>query len=118
MVSIQSQTLTPEAYLNQEEAAESRNQYINGERVPIAGGTTNHNEVVTHLCIGLKSILRKKGFKTYIENVKVWIETYQAFVYPDVMVIAGNPIYYEQRKTTVVNPLLIFEVLSDSTRNA
>ncbi len=37
--------------------------------------------------------------------------------YPDVMLIEGEPIYYETGKTTVTNPRLIVEVLSKSTQN-
>ena len=39
------------------------------------------------------------------------------FTYPDVMVMAGNPIYYTDSQTTVTNPLIIIEVLSKSTRD-
>lgn len=39
------------------------------------------------------------------------------YTYPDVMVIEGKPIYQSTNTTTVMNPLLIAEVLSKSTSN-
>jgi Uma2 family endonuclease len=49
--------------------------------------------------------------------VKLWIAQYRQATYPDVMLIEGEPIYYETGKTTVTNPRLIAEVLSKSTQN-
>ncbi|GAB4277004.1 MAG: hypothetical protein Fur0025_02560 [Oscillatoriaceae cyanobacterium] len=50
--------------------------------------------------------------------MRLWIPQYNPYVYPDVIVIRGNPVYEGKRKTTVTNPLLIVEVLSESTRNS
>ncbi len=49
--------------------------------------------------------------------MKLWIAQYRQATYPDVMLIEGEPIYYETGKTTVTNPRLIVEVLSKSTQN-
>lgn len=37
------------------------------------------------------------------------------YTYPDVMLICGSPDYIPERTDTLTNPLLIAEVLSDST---
>ncbi len=50
-------------------------------------------------------------------NVKLWIPSFQVFTYPDVMVMEGESIYYQDTKTTVTNPLVMIEVLSESTRD-
>ena len=39
------------------------------------------------------------------------------YTYPDVMVVCGEPQYAGDQKDTVPNPVLIVEVLSESTRN-
>jgi hypothetical protein len=36
---------SPEEYLALEEAAEYKSEYINGAIVPIAGSSTNHNQM-------------------------------------------------------------------------
>jgi len=111
------QSYTPSQYLEWEAQAEIRHEFINGETIPIAGGTTNHNELVTNLCVLLKPSLRKQGKRLYSENIRLWIASANVFTYPDVMILEGEPAYYGESQTTVTNPVVIFEVLSDSTRD-
>jgi Uma2 family endonuclease len=40
----------PEEYLELEEKAEYKNEYRDGEIVPITGGTTNHNKIAQNFC--------------------------------------------------------------------
>ena len=42
---------TPTEYLKLEETAQYRSEYINGEIITMAGGTTKHNEIVTNICL-------------------------------------------------------------------
>jgi len=111
------QQYTIDEYLELESQAEVRHEYIDGEILEMAGGTTNHNEIITNLCVILKPSLRKLNGKVYTENVRLWIAQQKMFTYPDVMVIAQNPEYHGENKTTVTNPLIIIEVLSNSTRD-
>ena len=108
---------TPEEYLAKEADADIRHEYLNGEIREMAGGTTNHNEIITNLCVALKPRLRKENYRLFTENVRVWIEKYRVYTYPDVMVIAEEPIYHGKGTTTVINPCLIIEVASKSTKN-
>jgi Uma2 family endonuclease len=105
---------TPAEYLALEEQAEFRSEYHDGEIIPMTGGSFTHNEIVTNLC-SLKADLRSKGYRLYSSDVRVWIPKYRKFTYPDVMVIQGQPIPYENRSDTLLNPRLIIEVLSKST---
>jgi Uma2 family endonuclease len=56
-------------------------------------------------------------YDVYIGDVRLWIPRYRQHTYPDVMVIEGQPIYTGTSTTTVMNPMLIAEVLSKSTKN-
>ncbi|QLE39695.1 Uma2 family endonuclease [Nostoc sp. C052] len=53
----------------------------------------------------------------YLPYVRLWILGYRRYTYPDVMAIAGEPVYESDSTTTVTNPLIIIEVLSKSTRS-
>jgi len=117
MTQLAQKTYPPVEYLELEAKAEIRHELINGDMIPMAGGTTNHNEVVTNLCLLLKPHLRQTKGKVYTENVRLWIPEFNLFTYPDLMLIAGEPIYYSESQTTVTNPVAIIEVLSDSTRD-
>lgn len=108
---------TPEQYLALEEKAEFKNEYRDGEIVPMTGGTTNHNKIALNCAANLKFGLRGKNYQTFIGDVRLWIPSHKIYTYPDVMVIEGEPIYQGSGTTTVTNHLLIIEVLSKSTRN-
>ncbi|MHC5598514.1 MAG: Uma2 family endonuclease [Nostoc sp.] len=100
-----------------EEKAEYKSEYRDGEIVPMTGGTTNHNKIALNLAASLKIALRRKNYDVYIGDVRLWIPRYRQHTYPDVMVIEGQPIYTGTSTTTVMNPMLIAEVLSKLTKN-
>ncbi|UFP93289.1 Uma2 family endonuclease [Gloeobacter morelensis] len=108
---------TPGEYLAQEEVAEFRSEYRSGEIVPMTGGSINHNQIAGNIYAVLKSALRTKDAKPYIGDLRVWIPRYQLYTYPDVLVIQGSPAFQSERTDTILNPCLIFEVLSKSTKN-
>lgn len=113
----QKQTYTPEEYLELEEQAEFKNEYRDGEIVSMAGGTTNHNEISGNILALLKFALRGQDYRVFIGDVKLWIPRERTYTYPDVMIIAGEPIYQDNRRDIITNPLLIIEVLSKSTKD-
>lgn len=108
---------TPEEYLEIEEKAEFKSEYRDGKIVTMTGGTTNHNKIALNFAASLKFALRGQNYDTYIGDVRLWIPRYRQYTYPDVMLIKGEPIYTEISTTTIMNPLLIAEILSKSTRN-
>ncbi|NCS55405.1 MAG: Uma2 family endonuclease, partial [Microcystis aeruginosa G13-05] len=50
------------------------------------------------------------------ETVRLWLSDYSIYTYPDVMVIKGQPLYQGNSQSNVINPLIIVEVLSNSTQ--
>jgi Uma2 family endonuclease len=116
-VQAQKRYYTPEEYLELEEAADYKSEYRDGEIVPMTGGTTNHNKIALNFAAYLKFALRGQDYDIYIGDVRLWIPRYRQYTYPDVMVIQGEPLYTGTGTTTVMNPLLIVEVLSKSTKN-
>jgi len=108
---------TPEEYLALEEKAEYKSEYRNGKIVPMTGGTTNHNEIAGNLYANLKFALRQQNYRVYIGDVRLWIPRYHQYTYPDIVMIQGEPVYAAPGTTTVMNPILIAEVLSKSTQN-
>ncbi|MFM7791736.1 MAG: Uma2 family endonuclease, partial [Microcystis panniformis] len=104
-------------YLQLEETADYKNEYQDGEIVPMTGGTTDHNKIALNFAAYLKFALKGQKYNIFIGDVKLWIAQYRQATYPDVMLIEGEPIYYETGKTTVINPRLIVEFLSKSTQN-
>lgn len=113
---IQQRHYTPEEYLAQEEVAEFHSEYRDGEIVPMTGGSINHNQIAGNVYACLKFALRGKNLKPYIGDLRLWIPRYRQYTYPDVFVIQGQPVFQAQRTDTILNPDLIVEVLSKSTK--
>ena len=107
---------TPEEYLALEETAEYKSEYHDGEIVQMTGGTTNHNQIALNLSVALSIVFKRQNYRVFIGDVRLWIPRVKRFTYPDVMVIAGQPEYYNNRKDTITNPQVIIEVLSKSTK--
>lgn len=111
-----SKVYTPEEYLTLELSSESRNEYRNGEITPMTGGTPAHNQIISALNALLWFGLRGKNYSVFVTDQRLWIPDKNLYTYPDVMVIQ-NPLQLQTgRKDTVTNPLLIAEVLSNSTK--
>jgi Uma2 family endonuclease len=108
---------TPAEYLELEEKAEFRSEYRDGEIVPMAGGTTNHNEISLNVATNLRFSLKGQDYRVYMSDVRLWIPPNRQYTYPDVMLIQGEPTYLENTTATVTNPRLVVEVLSKSTGN-
>ena len=108
---------TREEYLTLEETAEEKSEYHDGEIIAIAGGTTNHNKIALNVCRKFPLTVKGQNYEIFMSDVRLWIPRYRRYVYPDVMVIQGEPVYEGSGTTEVTNPLLIVEVLSNSTRN-
>ena len=105
---------TPEEYLVLEEKAEYKSEYENGEIVAMAGGSLNHAQITANIGRNIGNKISEEC-SALTTDVKVRVESYRKFYYPDVLVICGAPIFYQKRSDTITNPILIVEVLSDST---
>lgn len=110
-------THSPEDYLELEIASETRHEYINGDIVPMTGGTPNHNRIIRNLCTALTLGLRGQPYEVFVADQRLWIDEHRIYTYPDIMVVQGALAYQEGRRDTITNPVFIVEVLSKSTRD-
>jgi Uma2 family endonuclease len=106
-----------EEYLELEVESEERHEYIDGEIVPMTGGSPNHNQIALNLSGTLNFALKRQPYRVFVTDQKLWIPKKKINTYPDVMIVAGELEFKEGRRDTITNPLLIAEVLSKSTRN-
>ncbi|WP_205370049.1 Uma2 family endonuclease [Thermoleptolyngbya sp. PKUAC-SCTB121] len=117
MAQTETKRYTAEEYLELEVASETRNEYRDGEIVPMMGGTPNHNDIAGNLYILLKSALKGKDYRIFYADQQLWIPGASLYTYPDVMVLPKPLELQAGRKDTVMNPCFIAEVLSKSTRS-
>ncbi|MEH2318433.1 Uma2 family endonuclease [Nostoc sp.] len=107
---------TPEEYLELEEAADYKSEYIDGQIIPMAGGTVNHNQIALNLSTELNLAFKKQNYRVFMGDVRLWILQKRTYTYPDVMILAGEPEFFNNRKDIILNPQIIVEVLSKSTK--
>ena len=107
---------TPEEYLKLEEAAEYKSEYIDGHIIPMAGGSTNHNRISLNLSAALNFAFRQQDYEAFMGDVRLFILQKRFYTYPDVMIVAGEPEYFNNRTDTILNPQVIVEVLLKSTK--
>jgi Uma2 family endonuclease len=108
-------TSTADEYLTLEVESDIRHEYRHGEIIPMTGGTPEHNKIASALNALLWFALRGKPYSLFITDQRLWIPAADLYTYPDGMVIADPVELKPGRKDTVTNPLLLAEVLSDST---
>lgn len=107
---------TPEEYLELEETDEYKNEYRNGEIIPMVGATTNHNQICLNFCRHFPLQINNQNYYIYMETVRLWLSDYNIYTYPDLMIIKDKPIYQGKNKSNIINPQIIIEVLSSSTQ--
>jgi Uma2 family endonuclease len=117
MQAIEQRHYTPEEYLELETVADYKSEYIDGQIIPMVGGSTKHNQVSLNLSSKLNFAFKRQAFCVYMSDVRLWIPERRIYTYPDVMVIEEEPEYFQNRTDTVLNPILIVEVLSKGTKN-
>ncbi|GBF55948.1 hypothetical protein N0824_03834 [Microcystis sp. 0824] len=108
-------TLRLEEYRNLETSAETKHEYHDGEIIEMTGGSINHNSILINLIVLLKLVLRGTNYRLQSSDLRLWIPQYNRGLYPDLMLIAGEPLLSDNRNDEILNPCLIIEVLSPST---
>ncbi len=117
LTSKQQRLYTLEEYRNQEQIAEFRSEYRDGDIVAMRGGTINHNRIRRNICTILQLALRGKDAEVFMSDLRLSIPHYQRGIYPEEMVIQGEPAFNEERQDEMLNLSIIFEVLSPFSQN-
>jgi len=107
---------TPEEYLALEETAEYKSEYIDGQIIPMAGGTANHNRIAGNFYAVMNFAFRQKEYEVFNSDMRLWLPQKRIYTYPDAMIIVGEPEFYNNRTDIITNPQVIVEVLSKSTK--
>jgi Uma2 family endonuclease len=115
-VTIENRRYTVAEYLELERQTGEKFNYYNGYLVPMPGGTISHSRICINVLQLLANALHASSeYEVFGSDQRVAIPEYQLYVYPDVIVVAGLPIRSEHDTQAITNPVLIVEVLSDST---
>lgn len=108
--------ITEQEYLEGEEIARVKHEYVDGQVYAMAGATKAHGELAVNLATALHGHLRGKKCRTYIADMKVHLANSSAYYYPDVVVTCdAHDLSRKSPENYLENPCLIVEVLSRKT---
>ena len=109
--------VSPKEYLAFERKAANRNEYVEGKIFAMTGTSRTRNLIVGNIIGELGQQLRGKSTEVYAFKMRVKAPAARSYVYPDVVVVCGEPQLEDDYFDTLLNPTLVVEVLSKSTES-
>ena len=108
---------TAAEYLAWERSSPEKHAYCDGEIFAIAGASEEHNLIVANIVGELRAALRPSLCKVYPSDMRVKIPATGLYTYPDASALCHRAVFEDDQADTLLNPEVIFEVLSDSTED-
>ena len=111
------QNITTVEYLRTERESDTKSEYLNGDIFSMAGASRAHNQITSNLVVALAGKLSDRPCSVYVSDMKVRTKTRETnkYSYPDVVVTCGDESFEDENSDVLLNPLVIIEVLSEST---
>jgi len=109
--------VSPDEYLEYERASEFQNEYFYGQILAMSGASLKHNVIEGNLIGNISPVLKEKLCKILPGDMRVGTPSHDAYMYPDAIIYCGDPVLEDDKFDTLLNPLVIFEILSPSTRS-
>lgn len=108
---------TIEEYLEMENAAPEKHEYYKGEIFAMSGAKLRHNIITTNILVALGIKLAGKPCRPFGSDMRIHIPRNTLFTYPDISVVCGEVESRNNDEMNFLNPAVIIEVLSQSTKN-
>lgn len=108
--------ITPEEYLAREAQAEYKSEFHDGQILAMSGGSVNHNQIAGNVYTNLRQLLSQRSCRVFMNDVRLHINQSGLYTYPDVMVVCGKIEFAPNRDDTVMNPVVLVEVWSESAQ--
>ncbi|MDE2854646.1 MAG: Uma2 family endonuclease [Chloroflexota bacterium] len=113
-MAVELRQMTVEEYLAFDEASEIQHEFIDGELIPMPGGSGPHNLIVVSAGSALVAALGDRNCFVFGSQMRVQIDETK-YLYPDVSVVCGEPAYGDDNKVILLNPTVVVEVTSPSS---
>lgn len=106
--------VSAEEYLALDRAAEVRSEFLDGEMIAMSGGSANHSTLKVNLTREISTILLGSSCQVFNSDLRIRVSS-RMYAFPDLTVVCGKPQLADGRRDILLNPKVIFEVLSPST---
>jgi Uma2 family endonuclease len=117
MSAIPKTKLTPADYLELERKSETKHEFFDGEIFAMSGAKRNHNVIAWNIGGELRQKLKGENCEAYPADMRVLVPETGLYTYPDLVVVCGEPKFQDDVFDTLLNPILLIEVLSDTTES-
>ncbi len=107
--------VSPDEYLERERHAQSKSEYPQGEIFAMSGASRPYVLLEKNLLLALDRPLQGKGCEIYGSNMRVRVSPVGLYTYPDLSVTCGEEQFADAETDTLLNPLLMVEILSKNT---
>lgn len=107
--------MTEAEYLAFDRDSEMKHEFIHNEVFAMSGASQAHNLICGNLITALNIQLEDSACRVYPSDMRVKVEATTLYTYPDVSVVCEEPQFSDNEFDTLLNPLLLIEVLSPST---
>lgn len=114
---VSTERMSVEEYLRLEESTDGKHEFVDGEVVAMAGATKEHNRIVANILREVGTFLKEKGCDVFPSDYRLTTPAGRNYFYPDVTVVCGGVEEQQGVFDTLINPLIIFEVMSEGTEN-
>lgn len=111
------QIVTPEEYLRLDRSAPLKSEYSDGHMYAMAGGSKRHSRILTNLASDFGVQVLKAGCEIHYSELRLHVPATGLYTYPDIMVVCGDEKYLDEKFDTLLNLILIVEILSPSTED-
>ena len=109
--------LTVGQYLAIERAAAFKSEFYRGEMFAMAGASHLHNRTKENLIGEMFSQLKGGPCRSLSSDQRVKVSASGLYTYPDIVIVCGKAEFDPDDRDTLINPQVIFEILSKSTEN-
>ena len=108
--------LTFDEYLELERAATTKSEYRGGEIFAMSGGTPVHARLGGRMIVLLDHAVGH-ACQIFSSDLRVYAAAVNEAMYPDVSVACEELKFRDGRRDVILNPSLVVEILSSSTRD-
>ena len=108
---------SPQDYLAFERISKEKHEYFQGKVVAMAGASLIHNRLVANILREVGAAISGRSCEVLPSDLRVSIPSRESYMYPDAVIVCGQPEMEDDKFDTLKNPVVIFEILSPSTED-
>lgn len=115
MSALAQQVMTEAEYLAFERASDTKHEFLDGHVYAMSGASRVHNLICSYIAANIANQTRNHPLEVYMCQMRLKVEATGLYTYPDISIVCGEAQLADGEFDTLLNPVLIIEVLSPST---